>query len=462
MSTAAAVEDLCTRARAAQAGLASLSLRERAVFVRSLRKGMLARAEELIATIIEESGKVRAEVIGLEMVPSALALTYAAKVGPHALAEESVPSFLPLPRRATRRFRPRGVVGLITPFNYTLAIPMGTIAFALAAGDAVVWKPAESGVRAARLFAAIVDEASERAGLAPGLVMVFSGGADAGRALLDGPIDHLTFVGSTAAGRAVAARCGERLLPCILELGGSAPAIVLDDADLERAARAIVFGGLANAGQSCIGVERVFALPRVFDALIDKTARLAESVRPGVDVSALQPSQRVRLNDLLDDARRAGARFLNPFVIDATGTSARIIDEEIFGPAIPFVKVQHVDEAIARANAHPQQLCAYVFGGDKGAREVARRLLAPHVVTGDVMISYAMMELPFGGARAGGLGRVHGVEGLRALSEEQIFVEGHLPLQQEPWWLPYQSRGADLLLKALGPALALLDKRPHR
>jgi acyl-CoA reductase-like NAD-dependent aldehyde dehydrogenase len=258
------------------------------------------------------------------------------------------------------------------------------------------------------------------------------------------------------------------LLPLVLELGGSAPAIVLDDADVERAARAIVFGGLANAGQSCIAVERVFAGAGVFDALLARTAALAEGVRPGVDVSALHEPQRRKVDALLDDARKRGARFVNEHVIDATSTTARLVDDEVFGPAIPFVKVASADEAIARTNAHAPQLCAYVFGGKASARAVARKLRTPHVVIGDVMISYAMMELPFGGARDGGFGRVHGVDGLRALAHEQIVVEGHLPIAREPWWLPYDGRGADMLLKALGPALALLDRtitrprNPHR
>jgi succinate-semialdehyde dehydrogenase/glutarate-semialdehyde dehydrogenase len=459
MNIANDLDDACMRARAAQGSLAASSLRERAALLRAVRKEMLARAEEIIATLADESRKVRVEAIGLEIVPSALALTYAAREGPRALADERVAAFLPLPRRATRRFRPRGVVGLITPFNYTLAIPMGTIAPALAAGNAIVWKPALTGVRAARLFANIVDDASARAGLARGLVFVVEGGVDAGQALLHAPIDHLTFVGSTAAGRQVAARCGERLLPCILELGGSAPAIVLDDADLDRTASAIVFGGLANAGQSCIAVERVFAGPRVFDALLDKTARIAQSVRPGVDVSPLAEAQRHKVEGLLDDARAAGAHFRNDAVIDATGTKARIVDDEVFGPAIPFVRVADMDEAVARTNEHPQQLCAYVFGKKATARALAARLRAPNVVIGDVMISYAMMELPFGGARAGGIGRVHGVDGLRALCDEQVLVERHLPIKKEPWWLPYNSRGADWVLRALEPALRILDRR---
>lgn len=455
------VEDACGRARAAQSALAGASLRERAAFLRAVRKRMLARHEDVIAVLIDESKKVRAEAIALELAPAALALTWCARAIREALDDEKVEPFLPmLPRRALRRWRPRGVVGLIAPFNYTLAIPMGTVAAALAAGNAVVWKPPENGTRVAQLVAQLVDEAARACALPSGLVEVVSGGSEVGRALVDAPIDHLTFIGSTAAGRHVAARCGERLLPLVLELGGSAPAIVLDDADVERTARAIVFGGLANAGQSCIAVERVFAGPRVFDELIERTAALAAEVRPGVDVSAVHGPQRAKIDALLDDARKSHASFLNEHVVDATGTHARIVDDEVFGPPIPFCKVASIDEAVRRTNEHPQQLCAYVFAADKKeARAVARRVSAPHVVINDVMISYAMMELPFGGARGGGWGRVHGVDGIRALADEQIIVDGHLPLRKEPWWLPYDNKGADLLLKALGPALSLLDRK---
>ncbi len=459
MDVTPAVTSAVDRARKAQPALAASSLAQRAALLRAVRKGLLTRADDVIEVIASESKKVRAEAIGLEVVPAALALTYAARTAPSALGDEKVPAFLPLPRRATRVWRPRGVVGLIAPFNYTLAIPMGTLAPALAAGNAIVWKPPENGAAVARLFAALVDDAAAREGLPRDLVQVVEGGPEVGRALVDAAIDHLTFIGSTAAGRKVAARCGERLLPLVLELGGSAPAIVLDDADVERAARAIVFGGLANAGQSCIAVERVFAGAQIFDALIARTAALADNVRPGIDVSALHEPQRRKVDALLDDARKSGARFVNQHVIDATGTPARLVDDEIFGPAIPFTKVGSIDEAVERTNAHPQQLCAYVFGAKASARKVASRLRAPHVVIGDVMISYAMMELPFGGARDGGWGRVHGVDGLRALALEQIVVEGHLPIAKEPWWLPYDGRGADMLLKALGPALALLDRK---
>lgn len=448
------VADACARARAAQTSFASSSLRARAALLRRLRRALLARAEELIAVVVAETGKVRAEAITLEMAPAALALTWAAAAGPRCLADERMPRFLPIPRRASRSFHPRGVVGLISPYNYTVSIPMSTIAAALVAGNGVVWKPAETGTGAARK----IVELFEDAGLPHGLVSIVEGGPDAGRALVDAPIDHLTFIGSTAAGRSVAARCGQRLLPCVVELGGKAPAIVLDDADLERASRAIVYGGLANAGQSCIAVERVFAVESVFDELVSRTAALAAAVRPGVEVAALAPRRAERLAVHVADAHARGARFHGDHVVDVTGLEARALDDEIFGPLIPFVRVGNVDEAVHASNAHRQQLCAYVFSGSAArAREVARRLTVPHVVINDAMVSYAMMELPFGGEGSSGLGRVHGVEGLRALAREQILVEGHLPLAKEPWWLPYDGRLTDLLLENLERALTVWE-----
>jgi acyl-CoA reductase-like NAD-dependent aldehyde dehydrogenase len=455
-----AVADACARARRAQAAFGGTSLAFRADLVRKLRAALLKRAEELVAVSIDESGKVRAEAITLEIAPAALALTWAAYAGPRALAEERIPALLPLLRRATRSFSPRGVCGLISPYNYALSIPMSTIGPALAAGNAVVWKPADAGTRTAQKTVEIFAHVLQDAGLSPDLLVVIEGGAEAGRALLEGDLDHLTFVGSTAVGRQVAARCGERLLPSVIELGGKAPAIVLDDADLDRASRAIVYGGLANAGQSCVAVERVFAVPAVFDELLARTAALASRIRPGTEVASLGERHRERSRQMIDDARARGARFVGEHVADVTGVDGvRALDEEIFGPLIPFVRVRDADEAITLANAHPLQLCAYVFSNDEArARKVAARLRAPHVTLGDAMISYALMELPFGGDGASGAGRVHGIEGLRALAREQIVVSGHLPIAKEPWWLPYDDKNIDRGLKHLERLLSFLER----
>ncbi len=452
----AAVDEACVRARKAQQAYAPTSLADRAHLLRRMRAALVRNAEELIAVVRDESGKVRFEAITLEIVPAALALTFNAYVVERALRPERVRPFLPLPRRARRTFSPRGVVGLISPYNYTLAIPMSTLAPALAAGNAVVWKPAPTGIRAAHALVRTFEDA----GVPRDLVVVVEGGPAAGGALVEGPIDHLTFVGSTAAGRKVAARCGERLLPCVLELGGNAAAVVTAGADIERASRAIVYGGLANAGQSCVAVERVFAVPEVFDALLERTADLASRIRIGEDVARIDERQRKKVEAWRQQALEHGAVFYGDVVVDVTAARMPVLGGEIFGPVLPFFRVANVDEAVQRANVAQQQLCAYAFCAPAEGRALAKRLKAPHVAVNDTMITYAMMELPFGGDGASGFGRVHGVEGLRALAREQIVVDGKLPLDKEPWWLPYNDGVGELVLRGLEHALAVREKLP--
>jgi acyl-CoA reductase-like NAD-dependent aldehyde dehydrogenase len=268
-------------------------------------------------------------------------------------------------------------------------------------------------------------------------------------------------VGSTRAGRRVGARCGERLLPCTLELGGYAAAIVDDGADLDRAARAIAYGGLANAGQSCVAVERVLAVPSVFDDLLARTSAVAARVRPGVDVASVHATQRPQIDAWRKRALDRGAIFHQGGVVDVTECGGELDSgDEIFGPLIPFTRVPSVADAVARANASAQQLCAYVFADRERGRSIARQLRAQHVVIGDAMISYAMMELPFGGHGASGFGRVHGVDGMRALARDQIIVDGHLPIRREPWWLPYDAPLGETILRGLERALSWRDRLP--
>jgi succinate-semialdehyde dehydrogenase/glutarate-semialdehyde dehydrogenase len=452
----AEVAAACERARSAQSRWGAIEVARRATVLRRARAILLERAEDLIDTLVAEGGKVRFEAISLEIAPAVLNLSFVAARAPRVLADEAVRRFLPPLRTATRRFAPRGVLGLVTPWNYPLAIPMATLAAGLAAGNAIVWKPAEQGTLVARKLVDVLEDA----GVPEGTVVLVEGDAATGAALVDGALDHLTFVGSTEAGRRVAARCGERLLPSILELGGNASAIVLDGgrrgADLERASRAIVYGGLANRGHSCVGIERVYAVRSMHAELFAAVASLVDGLRPGRDLGVTPvEAQERRVRELIDDARAAGCTVLGgdagrPFLVDTHGARPRLLEAEAFGPVVTFHPVRDVDEAVREANAHAQQLTAYVFAADRrSGRDVARRLKAPHVVLDDAMVSYAMMEVPFGGAGASGWGRVHGDDGLRALCAEQFVVEDPLRLPREAWWPPYSDdRG--------GMALALL------
>ena len=467
----ASVADACARAREAGRTLAARTPEQRGTLLQSLRRALLDHADSLVDILIQEGGKTRPEAILLDVAPGAHVLGYYASIGPRALRSRKVPPFVAaFPRRATRVLRPRGVVGLISPWNHPIAIALSTIAPALVAGNAVVWKPSERATLTARRLHAIFVDVFAAEGLPAELLAVVTGGETTGAALVDADIDQLTFIGSTSVGRKVAARCGERLLPAVLELGGKAPAIVLADANVERTARALLFGAYAHLGQSCIAVERVFCDVAVFDALTARLATLLAGLRPDVDSGAVVlPQTRARLAGLLREAQSAGARSwlgasfcgVSPGFIDASAANAaavrELLVEETFGPLLPIVRVTSVDEAIARANAHDKQLNAYVFSASATrARAVAARLAAPNVVINDVMVNYALPEVPFGGKGDSGFGRVHGEEGLLALCDEQIVVEGALPLDREPWWQPY-GRVPDLVLQGLKRARVLLS-----
>lgn len=424
-----------------------------------LRSAVIQNADRLADVLVDELGKVRTEALTLDIAPAAMTLSWAATAGPRALAPAVLPSFLPgFPRRATSTWRPRGVCALLSPWNYPLAIPMGTIAAALAGGNAVLWKPSEHAARSSQVLLDVLREA----GLPHDLVQIKSGGPEAGRVVVDdGDVDHLTFVGSTRVGRTIAARCGERLIPCVIELGGKAPAIVLPGVDVERCARALVFGGLANGGQSCVAVERVYVSSVVFDRVFERTRELASQLRVGVELGRPVLGDHARaLSQELERLDRSGST-----VVDVTGRSTSLLDEESFGAVIPFVRVATVDEAVEAANAHPLQLSAYVFGPAVEARAVAARLRAPMVAVDDVMIHYALPEVPFGGIGASGFGRVHGDEGLRSLCVQQVLVENTLPRwgqpTSEPWWQPYDT-DVKPWLKALDKTLALIERVRRR
>lgn len=249
------VADAVERARKAQLEWRQLALGERCERVRQYAVELMARADEVIDLLVKEAGKTRQEALGHEVMIVADLVTYFAKHAEKILADEKIPLHLLRHRASYLHYVPRGVVGIIAPWNFPFSIPMGEALMALIAGNAVVIKPSE----VTPLIALKAKDLADGCGLPADLVQVVTGRGQTGAALIDSGIDFCVFTGSVLTGKKVAAACGERLIPCTLELGGKAPAIVCADADLGRAARAIVWGGFANSGQVCASVERVYA-----------------------------------------------------------------------------------------------------------------------------------------------------------------------------------------------------------
>jgi succinate-semialdehyde dehydrogenase/glutarate-semialdehyde dehydrogenase len=350
---------------------------------------------------------------------------------------------------------PRGVVAVISPWNFPVVLTLGDAIAALIAGNAVVCKPSEI----TPLVIQKTKEIWDATGLPEDLFQVVHGYGKTGADLIEAGVDKVVFTGGVATRRRVAALCGERQIPCTLELGGKAPLIACNDADLERTARAIVYGGFANSGQICLSVERVYAHEEIHDRLLERVVGLVSELRQGdpaqgeVDVGAMTFPRQVEIVEAhVKDAlakgatlrsgghRRAGAgMFHEPTVLANCDHSMTVMTEEIFGPIVPFMKVRSEEEAITLANDSHLGLNAYVFtkDRDRGCR-IAERVSAGTVVVNDVIVNFAFPELPFGGVKASGIGRVHGEEGLRDMCEQRVVnVDRFGSLQREPIWYPY-------------------------
>jgi succinate-semialdehyde dehydrogenase/glutarate-semialdehyde dehydrogenase len=461
-------------ARAAQREWGALPLEARCRRVLRFAEVLMARAEEVVDLLVREGGKTRLEALGMEVIVVADLVRYFAKHAPEILAPEPIPLHLMKHRASYLHFVPRGVVAVIAPWNFPFSIPIGETMMALIAGNGVVLKPSE----VTPLIAQKARELYLAADLPPDLFQVVTGRGAAGAALIDGGIDYCVFTGSVATGKKVAAACGERLIPCTLELGGKAPAIVCADADLDRTAAAITWGGFANSGQVCASVERVYAVDAIHDALVERVVANAQRLRQGdashgedVDVGAMAWDRQVEtVEKLVDSAVAAGAKiaagghrkagaglFFEPTVLVDCKQDMDVMRKETFGPVIPIARVASEDEAVALANDSPLGLLAYVFTRDRDrGKRIAERIAAGTVMINDVLATYGAPETPWGGVKQSGIGRTHSAQGLRDLCETRHVNYDRLAMSKELWWYPYKQGTYRALLRT---ARLLFGKR---
>lgn len=460
----AVVNRVATELREAQAAWAEAGPRERARWLRRWRDWILAHTDELTDLLQSETGKVRPDAL-VETTASCEFINYYADNAEKFLADQKVrpAGLLSLPKRLFKTFHPYPLVGIITPWNFPITLFLMDAAPALAAGCAVLAKSSEE----TPLACARIIEGWAEIGAPPVLAHVVGAG-DTGAAIVD-VVDFVQFTGSTATGRAVAIRCAEQLKPLSLELGGKDPAIVLEDADLARAVEGVAWGGLFNAGQVCISVERVYVVSPIYDEFVAKLTErvraLTQGVGPNDDVGALVTANQVEIAARhVSDAVSAGAKVLaggdrseygNYFaptvLVDVDHTMA-CMTEETFGPTIPVMRVADEAEAIRWANDSPYGLSATIWTRDRArAQRIARRLDAGAVNINDVFSNLFATTLPHNGWKASGIGsRLGGAYGLHKYCRVQAVTEPRLPvLKREPMWYPYSSRRTALAGKVL-------------
>ena len=455
--SAAEVKQAVERARTAQEAWGSLPVEERCERILRYRGALVDRADELVDLLTRECGKPRHESLMHEVMVVADIATYFAKHGPKILAPREIPLHLMKHRRAFIHYMPRGVVGVISPWNFPLQLPLRDAIMAFIAGNSVVLKPSE----VTPLIALKAKEIWDQAGLPPDVFQVVTGYGPTGAALIDSGIQFLVFTGGVATGKRVAAACGERLIPCVMELGGKAPLIACADADIERTARAVVYGGFVNSGQVCISVERVYAHREVHDRLLDRVVTLTRELRQGdpsadfVDVGAIIFPQQIDVAEKhIADATAKGAallcggkrgpgpgQFFEPTILGNCDHSMTVMTQEIFGPIVPFMRVATEDEAVRLSNESHLGLNAYVFSADREhAHRIAERIQAGSVVVNDVLSNAGCPEIPFGGIKQSGFGRVMGDDSLREMCDTRHISTDRIHVEKDPFWYPYSEK----------------------
>jgi succinate-semialdehyde dehydrogenase/glutarate-semialdehyde dehydrogenase len=445
------------RARAAQRAWSETSFNERGRLIMQARKIILQELEEIALLISRETGKPLAEAISMELAPTLDLMQYFARKTARMLSPRriSVGQYALMGRSSYEIYKPLGVIGIVSPWNFPWATPLDEVVMALAAGNTVVLKPSEltplTGLRIKDVF--------QRAGFPEAVLQVVTGDGSTGAALVGAGVDKIMFTGSVATGRRVAEAAAKYLTPVVLELGGKDPMIVLDDAHIENAARGAVWGAFANAGQACASVERCYVHESIAERFIGEVVKETKRLRQGEgieqtsDIGSMTSERQLMLVQRhVDEAIDKGAKvlvggdrladsdapFFSPTVLINVNHEMDLMREETFGPVLPIMTFKTDEEALRLANDSQYGLTASVWSSNIArAKRLAERIDAGTVMVNEVLYTHGIASTPWGGVKQSGLGRTHGRAGLLELvSARQIHVN-RLSFIPDLWWYSY-------------------------
>lgn len=454
----AAVAMAVARARNAQPQWAARSPEERAEVIERFRAALFRRREEVAALITREAGKPLVDALGADVTVTLDFAAWVAGAAPRFLRGgwRGVAGLTMWRKRVRVERSPLGVVGIIAPWNYPFFLPASCALPVLACGNAAIIKPSEFTPGSA----AIIEELFREAGLPDGLLQVIQGDGVTGAALVRAGVDKMMFTGGEAAGRKVAIACAEQLIPCSLELGGSDAAIVLADADVRYAADGLAWTRFSNAGQTCVAPKRIFVEAPAYDAFVAAMSRAVRALKvgPGAQESSevgplIRPHARATIAAQCEDAVSRGATiaaqadapagdcFFPPTLLTGVDDTMRVLREETFGPLLPVMKVRDAEEAITRANRSEFGLSASVWTTDRArGLAVAKRLQAGTVLINDAIAVVGMADVPYGGVKSSGMGRMHGIAGLEDCVHSTPVVDDRFATWRQAWWFGYGPR----------------------
>jgi acyl-CoA reductase-like NAD-dependent aldehyde dehydrogenase len=443
---------------------AALSLEDRARYMRRAVDVLLNDLDQIAELLTSEQGKPRIESYTMELLPTVDSLKWIADNGPGILSDEKISMPLLLKSKSAKfSFEPIGVVGVIAPWNYPWSIPFGEVAIALMAGNGVVLKPASL----TPLIGERIRQTFEKAGLPEGLIRTVHGGGRIGDALVKSTAGKIFFTGSVEVGKKVGVECAKRMKGSVLELGGKDPQIVCADADLANAVSGAVWGGFANAGQTCSGIERVYVVDEVADAFLDGVVRETERLTVGdprgwtTEIGPMVSDDQAKIvTELVDDAVESGATkltggptkikgmkgsFIAPVVLTGVTHEMRIMNEEIFGPVLPVMRVESEQEAISLANDSQFGLGASVWTKDRAKGErMSHEIESGMVWVNDHSFSHGACQCAWGGVKDSGLGRSHSKFGFyECVNIKQLAWEPGWT--RDMWWQPYDRKLGDAI-----------------
>jgi len=442
-------------------GWSDLSLKKRCNIINSFRK-IIARNEKEVKRILkDETGKKNFDVF-VEFFTVLEHMKEITKIARHALKNQSRNSGLLKNKKSYVQYEPYGIAGIISPWNYPLATPIGIVTEALLAGNNVILKPSEYTPMTPWFIKKLWDNHTKF----PEAFQIVNGDAQVGNMIVESSdIDVISFTGSTAIGKLIAEKCSKTLKPNILELGGKDPMIILKDANINRAVESALFGGLSNCGQTCISTEEVFVEDSIFDTFVEKISTRIKDIKTGESLSSdlgpmIMSANGQKVLDHLKEVEDkcaiikgdsdSSSMFIPPSIVIEPPEDARIVNEETFGPVLSIRKFNSDQDLFSKIHKTGFGLSSSIFGKNKNRISfIVKNIKSGNVSINDVMSHYGIASLPFGGEGLSGVGKIHGKEGLRSLCRTKSIVVNRFNFIGEPWWFGRQKFVEKILEKVV-------------